>query len=372
VVVAALLRLLLVVAFAREEGDVARYKAVATHVLDVSWNPYQAPRLYPYPPVWVWAEAGSEAVARRTGLPFATLVKLPVVAADVALVLVLYGWAGPVVGWAWALHPVALLVTAVHGQFDALALLFVVLAVREHRAGRMDRSALSLAAAIALKSFPVLLVPVFAASLGSFRDRARHALLATVPVALIVAPYFVHDPGAVRRELLGYGGIADFGWIGALRGMRFLSTGVLESSVARAWPLAVLASKVLFLGAWATFVAVLLRRRARVVELGAQAVLLGFLGLYGAISAQYLLWAIPLGLVVLPRAWSGAYALGATVALLGFYAFFLPRLLWGDAARLVDRPTSGLAWVSGVLVVELVVLVGAAIVARRALRPTPA
>ena len=30
--------------------------------------PYQAPRLYPYPPVWMWVEAGSEWLARATGM----------------------------------------------------------------------------------------------------------------------------------------------------------------------------------------------------------------------------------------------------------------------------------------------------------------
>jgi hypothetical protein len=363
---AALLRLALVLAFAREEGDVARYKAVAVHLLDVSPNPYQAPRLYPYPPVWMWAEAGSEAIARRTGLPFAVLVKLPVLAADVAIVAVLAQMAGPAMAWAWALHPVALLIGAVHGQFDAIALLFLLLAVVDLRAGRLDRSALGLAMAIALKSFPVLLVPILVAALPSWSTRLRYAALATLPVAAILLPFALHDAAAVRRELAGYGGVADFGWIAALRGVRWLGGEPLASSAAKAWPLEVGISKAVFLAAWAAFAAWTLRARVPDVASGAQAVLLGFLGLYGAISAQYLLWAVPLGLLVLPRAWSAAYAACATVSLLGFYGFFLPRLLWGDAERMVARPASGTAWAVGLVLVELVVLAGLALSVRRA------
>ncbi len=33
----------------RTVADVQRYQRVAAHVLDVSWNPYQAPRLYQLP-----------------------------------------------------------------------------------------------------------------------------------------------------------------------------------------------------------------------------------------------------------------------------------------------------------------------------------
>ena len=60
----------------------------------MSWNPYQAPRLYPYPPVWMWVEAGSAWLARASGVSFALLVRLPVLAAELALVALLARLAG--------------------------------------------------------------------------------------------------------------------------------------------------------------------------------------------------------------------------------------------------------------------------------------
>lgn len=368
VVLAGLLRLTIAAATAHEEADLARYRAVGRHVLDVSWNPYQAPRLYPYPPIWVWAEAGSELVARRTGAPFALVVKLPVIAGDTAIVALLGVSAGLPVAMAWALHPVALLVSGVHGQFDALAMLLVLLSLRCLAGGRDDWSALSLAGAVGLKSFPVLLVPFLALGLAGWRARIRYALLATAPVALILVPYVLHDAGAVRQELAGYGGVADFGWLGLVRLVRAVHGG-LEPSVARYWPVPIAASKALFLAAWTALLA-LRARRALVPTAPASclAVILAFLGLYGAISAQYLLWAAPLGLLVLPRAWSLAYAAACAVALAGFYAATAPALLWGEGERWVSKPAATAVWRVGVAATEVVVLAGLARVVRDARR----
>ena len=133
-------------------ADVLRYRKVAAHLLDVSWNPYLAARLYPYPPVWMWLEMAAEWIARATGLSFAVLVKLPVLAAEIGIVILLARLAlrtggeheGPMraataAAWIYALHPVAVLVSGVHGQFDSLPLLAVLLAIVAFEDGRARR-----------------------------------------------------------------------------------------------------------------------------------------------------------------------------------------------------------------------------------------
>lgn len=342
----------------REVADVLRYRKVADHVQDVSWNPYTAPRLYPYPPVWVWAEAAAGALSRRTGQPFAVLVKLPVVAADLGIVCWLAAWgarrgAGSRPGWVYALHPVSVLITGFHGQFDAVALLFVLLATSWWSEARPARSALALSAAVGLKSFPVLLLPVMLAQPGqTTRARLRYAALVLGPVLLLIAPYAVHDPAAVRRELLGYGGVADFGWIGLTRGVRWLATGVLARSEAAHWSGQVLAAKVLFLGAYAGLLAALVRGwLGWDLARACQSVLLAFLVFYGAISAQYLLWVVPLG-VLLGGRYQAIYSISATAALVGFYLFLAPGVLWaGTGPAWLDRQAAGLVWVAGVAAV---------------------
>jgi hypothetical protein len=341
----------------REVADVLRYRKVADHVLDVSWNPYQAPRLYPYPPVWVWVEAGAGLLSRRLGLSFPVLVKLPVLAAELGIVCWLATWGarrgkGSRPAWVYALHPVSLLVSGFHGQFDAAALLFVLLSLSswpERRTG----SALALSAAVSLKSFPVLLLPVMLAQPGqAARDRVRYAALVLGPVLLLLAPFAVHDPGAVRRELLGYGGVADFGWIALTRAMRWLATGVLARSEAAYWGGHVLAAKVLFLGAYAGLLAALYRGRLGTdLPRVCLSVLLAFLVFYGALSAQYLLWVVPLGALLGGR-YFVTYSAAATVALVGFYAFLAPGVLWaGSGPAWLGRPEAGIVWGAGVAAV---------------------
>ena len=232
--VALLVRAIAAVLSDRVVADVLRYRKVAAHVLDVSWNPYLAARLYPYPPAWVWVEVAAEWLARHAGVPFSLAVKAPVVLADSMLAAVfLYGLreggeARPRSAWVYVFHPVAILVVGFHGQFDGVALLALVCALGSLRRGHFDRSALALATGIALKSFPVLVLP-FALLFVPRNTRAqvRYALLATVPVALLLVPFAIADPGAMVRELFAYGGVPDFGWIFAWRAFRAVWSGLV-------------------------------------------------------------------------------------------------------------------------------------------------
>jgi len=349
--VALVLRLVPILFAGRVVADVLRYQKAASHVLDVSWNPYLAPRLYPYPPLWIWIEAGSEWLARATGLSFAVVVKLPVLLADLGIVTLLACWpldsrVGQRASWLFALHPVSILVTSFHGQFDSIMLFFVLLSLRFQQSGRFDASALSLSAAIATKSFPALLLPIFLTAQGVSRA-FRYLLLATLPVLLLLLPYAVAGPAALAHELLGYGGVADFGWIGTWRALRWLATGALARSEAARWPAAIPAAKALFFVVYLAGLGALARRRLPwTPPQAALAVFLAFLTLYGAISAQYLLWPVPLG-ALLPSAWFAAYSLAATVALGGFYLFLAPGVLTAATVGPLGPHPAGVAWACG-------------------------
>jgi len=347
------LRLLVIAACDRVVVDVARYQKMAQHLLDVSWNPYTTRHLYPYPPPWAAVEATAGVLDRRGLLPFAIAVKLPVLAADLLIVVLLAlaarrGATGERAPWLYAVHPVALLIGFAHGQFDALALALVLLALEWRARGRRDASALALAGAVAVKAFPVLMLP-FLATDGGARGRAalRYVLLATVPVALLLLPFAVADAAALRRELLAYSGIADFGWTGFLRGLRWLGTSVLARSEARFWPVASLVSKALFLAAWLALALATRRGWLRLTaEQACLAVVLAFLALYGLLSAQYLLWAVPLGLLR-PGGAGASYAAAATAGLVGFYLFLAPGVLLPDPLAPEVRRLAGWLWVFG-------------------------
>jgi hypothetical protein len=346
-------RVAVVLATDRVAADVARYERVARHLLDVSWNPYETRRLFPYPPPWAAFEAGAEWLARRGVGSFAVDVKLPVVAADLALVALLAaaaraGRASPLAPWLYAVHPVAVLVGAAHGQFDAAALLFLLLAVEQVARGRRDASALALSAAIATKSFPVLALPFLALDgSASWKSVARYAALALAPGVLLLLPFALADPAALARELFGYGGIADFGWAGVARGAQWLAAGSLPRSEALFWPVAARVSKVLFLAGWAALVVGVRSGRLRLDPARASlATILAVLTLYGLQSAQYLLWAVPFG-VLWPGRPSAAYAAAATAGLVGFYLFLAPGVLAPAPLPGPAAAWAGRLWVLG-------------------------
>jgi hypothetical protein len=353
VVLALVLRLGAALATDRVVADVERYQKVADHLLDVSWNPYATKRLYPYPPPWAGVEAAAGWAARRSALPFAIAVKLPVIAADLLIVVALAamataGRASPAAPWLYAVHPVGVLVGSVHGQFDAIPLLLVLVAVECLARGRRDASALALAAAIATKSFPVLLLPFLAAGRGAGpRPALRYVALALAPGALLLLPFAIADAPSLARELLGYSGIADFGWTALARGGDWILGGALPRSEARFWPAAAAASKLVFLAAWAALlVAVRLGRVGLRADAQALAVVLAFLTLYGLLSAQYLLWAVPLGLARPGRA-AAFYTAAATAGLVGFYLFLAPGVLLPGALEGAALERAGRLWVGG-------------------------
>ena len=277
-------------------------------------------------------------------------MKLPVVAADLGVVALLAraaaaGVAAPLAPWLYALHPVSVLISGAHGQFDAIPLAFLLLAVLLAERRLSDVSALALGAGIATKSFPVLALPFLALAGGaSWRAALRYAALALAPGAVLLAPFAVADADALRRELFAYGGIADFGWAGMARGLEWLLTGALPRSEARFWPAAALVSKVAFLGAWAA-----LAVRARRLELPPRRAVLGalltFAVLYGLQSAQYLLWVVPLALLR-PGRDAATHAAAASVGLVGFYLFLAPGVLHAPLEG-PARAAAGGAWLLG-------------------------
>jgi hypothetical protein len=180
-------------------------------------------------------------------------------------------------------------------------------------------------------------------------------------VILLLLPFAIADPAALRRELFAYSGIADFGWTGLIRGLAWLATGDLPRSEAQFWPLASLVSKVLFLGAWSGLVVA--THRGRMVfspERACLAVFLTFQIFYGSLSAQYLLWVVPLG-VLWPGRALASHAAAATAGLVGFYLFLAPGVLLPDPLEGTLADWAGRLWVTGVaatLAVSVVWLVG--------------
>ncbi len=159
---------------------------------------------YAYFPLYLYLLLPLKWLALHSGLSYVALGKLPVVAGDVGVAL---GLASALrragrderacaTGVAlYFLNPLVLYNGAFYGRFDSLPLALLLLAwnrLSSGAGGRSGRLALPFSLAVALKTFPIFLLPYLIARLG--RRRGGRLALATVLTPLVIAlPYLLHD-----------------------------------------------------------------------------------------------------------------------------------------------------------------------------------
>lgn len=260
------------------------------------------------------------ALEQQLGLTWQLAGKIAPVLADVATTLLLARLATGAdagrVPLLYALCPVPILVTGLHGQVEPVALalgLAGLLAARRHRA---VGSGLLLGLAVATKTWPVLLV------LGPLRETPvrrwwRLVLpLGAVLVALLLSiPAFLHDSlRAAVHVLAGYRSYTGvWGWTGILQFYGRTGTGYRGARVETVQHV----GTVLTLVAVAVVVAAFWRSGA--VPLTA-AVLLAFLVVTAGFGAQYLLWPVPFVLLLRRRT---GLAFTVAASLYAAYAYYL-------------------------------------------------
>ena len=320
-----------------EAADTHNYRRVAETLLAGGQLYVDSPDIYPYPPPWSFAEVGALRLSRASGLPFVFLIKLLPILGDAGLCAALYriamrSGADPVAArgpaLAYALNPIAVLVSSVHGQFDSLALLFVALAILWlPAAGVGARSSLALGLAVALKSFPVLLVPVVAARARRTWSATAYLVAALLPTTILLAPYLGHHASSVLHELAGYSGVPDQG-SGAI--YRLVIPAIINPTAEPAFRAALFgAAKVTFLLVFAGLSLRLWtqgRRGGWSVPRAICWVLASFYAIYPGLSSQYLLWMVPF-LILTRGKLIGIYSLFGAIAMVAFYSAVHPAML---------------------------------------------
>jgi hypothetical protein len=322
--------------------DLESYAKVAHQLLSgghLYGNPELAGR-YPYLPAWALLLLLMKGISFVAGLSFELCVKLPGVMADLGLTAIIYRIIeqldGPTGGrplmerrafWAalaYGLSPMAILISAGHGQFDALPLLCILMAYHASECSghpNSDRhAALWMGGAIALKTWPLALMPVFLKGLPSFKEQTRFVFQALLIPAALSLPFLIQDAPAMLSTVLGHKGAAALGLT------EFLHAAAFLLGVPPAW-LGV-ARWVMFagtLGLWGSLVWIYLRGtwepRLEV------ALALGVLTLYVAapgLAPQHLLWLLPMALLM-PGSLGLRYGFYGLVALLGFYCLLMPE-----------------------------------------------
>lgn len=268
----------------------------------------------------------------KTGLPWVYAVKIAPIACDALIVWLIYllaGDRGRNRALQYAVNPVSLFVASLHGQVEPVALALALAGILLARRERWFLAGLLLGAAVAAKTWPVLIA---LAVIPVTRPRKLARLVvggAVVPVAMLLSGVLFLDTRVVDdlRHIASYSSYVDnWGWAGVLVTAGQRGVGGYGSSVAR------LGSA---LTAAAAIAALIVFRRYS-TEARALAVLCAALIATAGFGTQYLLWPLPLMLVVGRRAYVG-YVLVAT-AFLGIS--YLARWPRGHAQFF----TAGLSW----------------------------
>jgi hypothetical protein len=318
---------------------------------------YASPALdgrYPYLPLW-WLilKALSAAQAWFKGDP-GLWFRLPGIAGDVAVSVLAYlfaakrdldgnGRAALIAGLCWALNPLAVLVSAGHGQFDSLALALVLgaawLLEYSRRPDGDGWAALCLAAAVALKTWPIAFLPCCLAMFPGRRERRRFTAQVLFWPLLLLLPWLCMDGAAAVAAHLSYTGANALGLSAVLKACFFAAGAAPEL-----WRRADFWFRSCALGTLgAAFAWVLLRSgRLRLLD-SLPWVALTLVLLAPGLSPQYLVWAPALALAVSP-ALCRRLSLAALPLALGFYALFMPGVLAGPAAWSPPADGPALIW----------------------------
>lgn len=260
----------------------------------------------------------------KTGWPWQVAAKLLPVACDVVTIGLVGFFARPSARdnarFLYALSPLAVLVSAWHGQIEPIAIMLGLLALLLARRQHALWAGIVLGLAVASKSWPLLFAP------GVFRDIPRGrwwqttlGAVAVLAALLVSSPLLLH--GSVRHDvatILGYRSLlGSWGWTGILRYLHLAGLGFAGPHVDALQHLGTLITAV-------TLVAVVLVfRRCSGPDLTV-AVLLAFLAVTAGFGAQYLLW--PAALLCASRRPAGyVYLFLASVYAGVFYLYALPR-----------------------------------------------
>ncbi|MBI1258167.1 MAG: DUF2029 domain-containing protein [Chloroflexi bacterium] len=324
--------------------DLQRYHQVGAAVL-AGGSAYDLDSTaYPYAPPWMFIEAGAVWISQQTGVAFDFIVKLPVISADAVIALVIYtalrkesrrvrlGWS-----LAYALNPLAIMVSAGHGQFDALPVLGMLLAwvwFPDHP----RRSALALGCAITLKLYPILLLLPLLLRFNLEQRRTPLApwlILVCAPLGIVTVPFLLRAQwGALLRPVqYGFVGTTQLGILTLLSDLgvpiRGITPGVQQSEFgSQIFSRGRLS--VVFRGGLAVgIVALGIRawRNLRRIETLPLALLL-LVYLLSGLAVQYLIWVLPFGLLRRDRL-TLLYTAVASLLAAALYLTAFPSVLLG-------------------------------------------
>ncbi|MCA9995265.1 MAG: DUF2029 domain-containing protein [Anaerolineales bacterium] len=313
---------------------------------------------HPYLPMQMYLIGAALWAARHTFVPFVVWIKLPGLLADVGITAVIFRTTrqhSPVetaqyYALLYAFNPISLLVTAYHGQFDAVAVLLLLLAWHFYQSEQQNRSALALGFAILNKTWPVVFLPITFIRLPNWRSRLTYALIAVaIPVVftLLYIIIFAADPTPMLRRALTHSGVAGYWGHSAIVAVAARFAGSLQPVYDG---LLVLQRPLLLL----TGLTALWFTRSQTALNALVTIILAEFAVSVGMGIQWLLWVVPFAILSGDTWWLRLYSFTGSLFLLGqLYGLHMYpwafQLLEPERGDLLIRISSIPAWVTVVL-----------------------
>jgi hypothetical protein len=209
-------------------ADLAAWRD-AGELLAAGRNPYLITSFFSWPPVWIQIVFLLQRIGRYLGVSLISIIPIFLIATESVLIVVLlwllrdlgYRRRRALVLLGIALNPICVILVCQHGNFDVLVGLLVLLCVgwlirfeRSHVSDDWLFACFWLGLGIALKSVPVLLLPLLLSSSRRLTPRVRclGAVLALGPTIYGLGILHVFGAANVRTQILGYRSVS--GWFG--------------------------------------------------------------------------------------------------------------------------------------------------------------
>lgn len=302
-------------------------------------NPYLVLDFNSYPPLAIYLVAASMKISSNLHTSFVTIFKLWPNLADFISAILIYKFLVRIktktfyaVVWSifFLLNPIAIIISAAHGQIDSITSLFVLLSIFlltfYSKSIHIYLSALSLGLAITFKPNPVMLIPLFLLHKRfSIQQRITYLILVLTPLSLVFIPFVNQQPGTVLSRMLSYLGVNDLSYAAILRGIWY------QNNASTTIPLSnelLNTSKYVFMSVASSLTLLIIGSKNL-----AKAILtiyLAFITIYFGIGSQYLVWILPFAVLAKDKMVI-FYTLFGFIALLGFYLFFGPDILFGKS-----------------------------------------
>ena len=344
------------IVWGKSNYDIDSYFLVSSHVLrgEDTYSMKDTKLRHPYLPLQMYWVGAARLLSDNTGLPFPTVVKSLFILSDTSLILLIYRHISTSAGLSpkqgallYAVNPIALYVSAYHGQFDSLPILFSILGLLAVSRSAIQ-SGLWLGLGIWIKSFPVLALPT-ALKFSKGAQKRLLILFCSVLLPLIgVVFYFQLYNSSLKvvvlRAISYNHGIGIYGYTYLLRLVGLWGEN-LAPIIFQYFKISRYVTLLGLTGLWL----IAIRKfdhPLRVYFI----TLISFLAITHAFSIQYLMWIIPLAILCGEIHWLLRYTLAAfSYAFLVYntlmMSFSISNLLpWPEADLWIIIPASLPVW----------------------------